>query len=119
MKRIAIACMFAFAICLVAPTAAFAQTWIAYAGNGNGWGYGSGYSEEDARGEAIDNCEHNSGYTCPSWRSVSVRSSWHLVIVKCGSSGYIAGGSKHDYPTARRVASQKLGRSRCRVVSRQ
>ncbi len=80
------------------------------------WGTGTGWDEESARANAVNNCESNSGRTCYETRSVP--SWWYLVISNCG--GYIStGGSKHGYGAANsRAAYNANYNGRCRILKK-
>ena len=110
----AMALALACAVAIPQPANAQVSDWIAVAANDQGWGYGSGYDEEDARSVATTRCENQTGYSCGSM-STSVPNSWYLVVVNCNGS-LATGASKHDYSTANYNAAIKLGYNSCRTV---
>lgn len=84
--------------------AAYARaSWKALAIYGNGWGFGRGSSESEARTNAIFQCKLVNP-SC-SW-GTSVKSNWTLVGIECQRNSYTA-GSEHGLQQAIANAMQK------------
>ena len=106
---------FAMAVpAVIAPQPAEAG-WIAVSVQGNGWGYGVGNSEDEARGNAIFQCELANS-SCS--RGTAVEEWWWLAAVVCNGVGFTA-GSQWSAQQAINNAVQKgnnAGRWNCSVV---
>jgi hypothetical protein len=72
----------------VFPAVAHADHWKALAVYGDGWGFGQGASEQEARANAIFQCKLVNP-DC-SW-GTSVQPWWSLVGIKCSESSFTAG----------------------------
>jgi hypothetical protein len=87
----------------VFPGVAHADHWKALAIYGNGWGFGEGSSEDEARSNAIFQCKL--GNPDCSW-GTSVQSGWTLIGIQCANASYTA-GSEYGLAQAAHNAAQK------------
>lgn len=102
------------------PVVAYGNTsWVALAVSPNGRVFQSdSYTSEDrARGEAKNECEQNSGWTCRD--TMSVPDSWDVIVLRCGNRNFLGGSSQgkaHDIALDK-AAAEGFTANRCRQIA--
>ncbi len=113
MKKLVLAAVAAVSMLAAAVPPAEAQrgqVWhsISMTLDGDGWGYAEGYDEEEARANAMFQCQIAPNYNCG--RGISVPLYWYLTGIYCenryGGHSYVA-GSQWSFSQADENAYQK------------
>lgn len=99
-----------------APASAQVTTYLAVAANNAGYGVGRGFTMEQARQNAIDDCERNTGRSC-RYMTTAERAHWHFIVVNCNGI-FATGASQQNWNVANTMAARKVGFNWCNEVDR-